>query len=41
MDNIKINLKEIGQEGVRWICLAEDNNKWKALVNVMMNLQVQ
>jgi hypothetical protein len=38
--NIKINLTEIGWEGVDWIDLAQDRNQWRALVNTVMNLGV-
>jgi hypothetical protein len=33
-------LKEIGWDGVVWIYLAEDRNRWWALVNAAMNLRV-
>jgi hypothetical protein len=39
-DNIKIDLLEIGWGGVDWIGLAQDRDKWRALVNVVMNLRV-
>jgi hypothetical protein len=38
--NIKINLVEIRLGGVDWIGLAQDREKWKALVNAVMNLLV-
>jgi hypothetical protein len=40
MDNIKMNLLEIGLNVVDWIDLAEDRCRWRALVNSVMNLQV-
>jgi hypothetical protein len=40
VDNIKMDLIEIGWGGVDWIALAQDRGKWKALVNVVMNLRV-
>jgi hypothetical protein len=40
VDNIKINLEEIGWGGVDWIGLAQDRDKWIALVNAVMNLRV-
>jgi hypothetical protein len=40
MDNIEIDLVEIGWSGVDWIGLAKDRDKWRPLVNVVMNLQV-
>jgi hypothetical protein len=39
VDNIKMDLLEMGW-GVDWIGLAQDRDKWRALVNVLMNLQV-
>jgi hypothetical protein len=41
-DNIKMNLREIGWGGVTWIDLlvAQDRDKWRALVNTVMNLGV-
>jgi hypothetical protein len=36
---IKIYLREIGWGGVDWIGLAKDRDKWRALVNTIMNLQ--
>jgi hypothetical protein len=39
-DNIKIYLLEIGWGGVDWFGLAQDRDKWRALVNAVMNLQV-
>jgi hypothetical protein len=40
MDNIKMDLLEIGWGGVDWIALAQDRDKWRALVNAVMNLRV-
>jgi len=39
-DNIKMNLQEVGSGGMDWIELAEDWDRWRALVNVVMNLWV-
>jgi hypothetical protein len=39
VDNIKIELGEIGRDDMDWINLAQDW-KWKALVNTVMNLRV-
>jgi hypothetical protein len=38
--NIKMDLLEIGWGGVEWIGLAQDRDKWRALVNADMNLWV-
>jgi hypothetical protein len=40
VDNIKLDLGEKGWCGVDWTCLAQDRDKWKALVNAVMNLRV-
>jgi hypothetical protein len=40
MNNIKIDLMEIGLSFVDWIGLAQDRYRWRALVNSVMNLQV-
>jgi hypothetical protein len=40
MDNIKIDLLEIGWGCVDWIGLPQDRDKWRVLVNAVMNLQV-
>jgi hypothetical protein len=40
VDNIKMDLGEIGWCGVDWIGLAQERDKWGALVNSVMNLQV-
>ena len=39
-DNIKMDLQKVGCGGVDWIELAQDRDRWQALVNVVMNLQV-
>jgi hypothetical protein len=40
VDNIKMDLREIGWDGMDWIDLAQDRNQWRALVNTAMNLRV-
>jgi hypothetical protein len=40
VDNIKIGLLEIGWSDGDWIGLAQDRDKWRALVNAVMNLRV-
>jgi hypothetical protein len=40
VDNIKMDLREIGWDGMGWIDLAQDRDQWRALVNAVMNLRV-
>jgi hypothetical protein len=40
VDDIKIDLREIGWDGMDWIDLARDRDQWRALVNTVMNLRV-
>jgi hypothetical protein len=40
VNNIKMDLREIGWEGVNWIDMAQDGNQWWALVNTVLNLRV-
>jgi hypothetical protein len=40
MDNIKLDLLEIGLNVVDWIGLAQDRCRWRALMNSVMNLRV-
>jgi hypothetical protein len=40
VDNIKMDLREIGWSGMDWIDLAQDRDQWRALVNTVMNLWV-
>jgi hypothetical protein len=40
-DGIRMDLRQIGWgEGVEWIQLAQDTNRWRAFVNAVMNLRV-
>jgi hypothetical protein len=39
-DNIKVDLREIGFGDVDWMHLAQDRDRWWAVVNMVMNLQV-
>jgi hypothetical protein len=40
VDNIKIDVKGIGWDGMDWIDLAQDRDQWRAVVNTVMNLRV-
>jgi hypothetical protein len=40
VDNIKMDLGEMGWDSIDWIDLAQDRDKWTALVNTVMKLLV-
>jgi hypothetical protein len=40
VDNIKRGLREIGWGGMDWIDLAQDRDQWRALVNMVIIVQV-
>jgi hypothetical protein len=39
-DNIKMDLRELGIDGVNWVWIVEDRVQWRAFVNTAVNLQV-
>jgi hypothetical protein len=39
-DNIKMGLMELGHGGMDWIELVQDRDRWRVLVNAVMNLRV-
>jgi hypothetical protein len=40
VDNIRMDLEEVGWGDVDWIGPAQDRNRWRALVNSVLNLRV-
>jgi hypothetical protein len=39
-DHIRMDLQEVGWKGMDWIDMAQDRNRWRALVSAVMNLRV-
>jgi hypothetical protein len=39
-EDIKMDDQELGLEGMNWIDVTQDRDRWQALVNTVMNLQV-
>jgi hypothetical protein len=40
MDNIKMDLREIGWDGTDWLDLAQDRDQWRGLVNTIITFWV-
>jgi hypothetical protein len=40
VDNFRMHLGEVGWGDVDWIGLAQDRNRWRAVVNSVLNLRV-
>jgi len=40
VDNIRLDLQEVGCEYMDWIGLAQDRDRWRRLVSAVMNLRV-
>jgi hypothetical protein len=40
VDNIRVDLREVGWGDVDWIGLSKDTNRWRAYVNSVLNLRV-
>jgi hypothetical protein len=40
VDNIRMDLGEVGWGVVEWIGLAQDRNRWRSLLNSVLNLRV-
>jgi hypothetical protein len=40
VDNMKMDIREIGWDGIDWTELAQDRDQWRVLVNTVMNHRV-
>jgi hypothetical protein len=40
VDNIRMNLRRVGWDDVDWIGMARDRNRWRAVVNSVLNRRV-
>jgi hypothetical protein len=40
VDDIRMELREVGWGDVDWIDVAQDRNRWRAIVNLVLNLRV-
>ena len=39
-DNIKADLQKVGREGMDWIDLVQERDRWRAFLNAVLNLRV-
>jgi hypothetical protein len=40
VDNVRMDLREVGWDGADWMDMAQDRDQWRVLVNTVLNLQV-
>jgi hypothetical protein len=40
VDNIKMDVREVGRDGVDWMDMAQDRDQWRAVVNTVLSLRV-
>jgi hypothetical protein len=40
VESVKMDIREIGRDGVGWVDMAQDRNQWGALANTVLTLRV-